>query len=321
MKESCIPLPPIDSPDGVTTIDVAYVRSGFAASHLIVENGYAAFIDTGTSLSVPLLLKVLAEKGISREKVTHVMPTHVHLDHAGGAGALMQEFPNAFLVAHPRAGRHMIDPAKLIAGTVAVYGEEKTQKLYGTIVPVPEERVLIAEDESRIDFHGRSLLFLDAPGHARHHYCVIDESTNSIFSGDNFGISYREFDNENGAFIFPTTTPVQFDPEDMRKTLDRLLSYNPQAVYLTHFGPVTNIEKLGSDLRNCLDQFTEMALVLKQEGKAQQDSLASDVQQILRVRLRKHNCQLPESQQDELLAFDYQLNAQGIKVWLDRLDR
>jgi len=319
MKESCIPLPPIDYPDGVTTIDVAYVRSGFAASHLIVENGYAAFIDTGTSLSVPLLLKVLAEKGISREKVTHVMPTHVHLDHAGGAGALMQEFPNAFLVAHPRGGRHMIDPAKLIAGTVAVYGEEKTQKLYGTIVPVPEKRVLIAEDESRIDFHGRSLLFLDAPGHARHHYCVIDESTNSVFSGDNFGISYREFDNENGAFIFPTTTPVQFDPEAMRKTLDRLLSYNPQAVYLTHFGPVTNIEKLGSDLRNCLDQFTEMALVLKQEGKAQQDSLASGVQQILRDRLKKHNCQLPESRQDELLIFDYQLNAQGIKVWLDRL--
>ena len=248
------------------------------------------------------------------------MPTHVHLDHAGGAGALMQEFPNAFLVAHPRGGRHMIDPAKLIAGTVAVYGKEKTQKLYGTIVPVPEKRVLIAEDESRIDFHGRSLLFLDAPGHALHHYCVIDESTNSVFSGDNFGISYREFDNENGAFIFPTTTPVQFDPEAMRKTLDRLLSYNPQVVYLTHFGPVTNIEKLGSDLRNCLDQFTEMALVLKQEGKAQQDSLASGVQQILRDRLKKHNCQLPESRQDELLAFDYQLNAQGIKVWLNRLD-
>ena len=320
MKESCIPLPPIDYPDGVTTIDVAYVRSGFAASHLIVENGYAAFIDTGTSLSVPLLLKVLAEKGISREKVTHVMPTHVHLDHAGGAGALMQEFPNAVLVAHPRGARHMIDPTKLIAGTVAVYGEEITQKLYGTIVPVPEERVLIAEDESRIDFHGRSLLFLDAPGHARHHYCVIDERSKNLFSGDNFGISYREFDNENGAFIFPTTTPVQFDPEAMRKTLDRLLSYNPQAVYLTHFGRVTNIEQLGSDLRNCLDQFTEMALVLKQEGKAQQDSLASGVQQILRDRLRKHNCQLPERRQDELLAFDYQLNAQGIKVWLDRLD-
>ena len=84
---------------------------------------------------------------------------------------------------------------------------------------------MIAEDESRIDFHSRSLLFLDMPGHARLHYCVIDESTNSLFSGDNFGISYREFDNENGAFIFPTTSLLQFDPDAMRKTLDSRLSY------------------------------------------------------------------------------------------------
>ena len=172
---------PSDYPDGVTTIDAAYVRPGFAASHLLVENGYAAFIDTGTTLSVPLLLKVLEDKGISQEKVTHVMHTHVHLDHAGGAGVLIQESPNAVLVIHPRGARHMIHPEKLIAGTVTVYGEEKTQKLYGKIFPVPEERVLIAEDESRIDFHGRSLLFLDTPVHARHDYCVIDESTNSLF--------------------------------------------------------------------------------------------------------------------------------------------
>ena len=102
------------------------IRKGFAASHLLIANGYAAFIDTGTTLSVPLLLKVLHEKGVPRENVTHVMPTHVHLDHAGGAGALMKEFPNAVLVVHPRGMRHMIDPSKLIAGTVAVYGIEKT---------------------------------------------------------------------------------------------------------------------------------------------------------------------------------------------------
>ena len=318
MKESCIPLPPIDHPDGVTTIDAAYVRPGFAASHLLVENGYAAFIDTGTTLSVPLLLKVLEEKRIAPEKVTHVMPTHVHLDHAGGAGALLQEFPNAVLVVHSRGARHLIDPAKLIAGTIAVYGEENTRKLYGTIIPVPEERIIIAEDESRLDFHGRSLLLLDTPGHARHHYSVIDERSNTLFSGDNFGISYREFDNENGAFIFPTTTPVQFDPEAMQKTLKRLLSYKLQAVYLTHFGRVTNVEKLGQDLLGCLDQLVEMALDLKQQGRAEQTQLAAGVRTIFKDRLRSHNCQLPEKFQDELLVHDYQLNAQGIGVWLER---
>ena len=167
-----------------------------------MENEHAAFIDTGTTLSVPLLIKVLEEKGISRKKVTHVMVTHVHLDHAGGAGILMQEFPNAVLVVHPHGARHMIDPEKLTAGTVAVYGEENMRKHYGTIIQVPGNHIFITEDESRIDFHGRSLLFLDAPGHARHHYCIIDERTNSTFSGDNFGISYREFDNETASLFF-----------------------------------------------------------------------------------------------------------------------
>ena len=95
---------------------------------------------------------------------------------------------------HPRGARHMIDPEKLIARTVVVYGEENIRKHFGTIIPVQEDRVLIAEDKSRIDFHGRSLLILDTPGHALHHYCIIDDRTNNLFSGDNFGISYREFD-------------------------------------------------------------------------------------------------------------------------------
>ena len=148
---------------------------------------------------------------------------------------------------------------------------------------------------------------------------VINNKIN-LFSGDNFGISYREFDNENGAFIFPTTTPVEFDPEAMRKTLDRLLSYKLQAVYLTHFGRVTNVEKLGRDLRNCLDQLVKMALELKNRGEANQKQLASGVQKILKDGLQIHNCQLSEKCRDELLAHDYLLNAQGIGVWLDRME-
>ena len=114
------------------------------------------------------------------------MVTHIHLDHARGAGVLMQQFPNAILVVHPRGACHMIDPEKLIVGTIEVYREEKTRKHYVTIIPVLEDRVLLAEDKSRIDFHGRSLLILDTPGHALHHYCIIDERTNNLFSGDNF---------------------------------------------------------------------------------------------------------------------------------------
>ena len=147
MEENIQPLPPEDYPDGVTTIDSDYVRTGFTSSHLLVEKGHAPFIGTGTTRSVPLLLKVLEEKEISRKKVTHVMVTHVHLDHAGGVGIFMQEFPNALLVVHPRGARHMIDPEKLTAGTVAVYSEENMRKHYGTIIPVPEDRIFYGRRE------------------------------------------------------------------------------------------------------------------------------------------------------------------------------
>ena len=221
---------------------------------------------------------------------------------------------------HPRSARHIIDPEKLLAINVEVYREENTRKHYGTIIPVQEDRVLIAEDKSRIDFHGRSLLILDTPGHALHHYCIIDERTNNLFSGDNFGISCSEFDNEKGAFIFPTTTPVQFDPGAMLKTLDRLLNYEPQAVYLTHFGRVTNIQKLGLELCQCLHQLVEMALELIKKGEAQQEQLSAGVSKILKDRLRKHYRQLPGKRQDELLANNYHLNGRGIGVWLELLE-
>lgn len=113
-----------DYADGVTAIDTEYVRPHLDASHLIVHAGRAAFVDTGTALAVPLLLAALASKGLARDAVDWVFLTHIHLDHAGGAGALMQELPAARLVVHPRGAPHLIDPARLIVATRAVYGDE-----------------------------------------------------------------------------------------------------------------------------------------------------------------------------------------------------
>ena len=164
----------MEHPDGVTTIDVAYIRPWLVASHLVVENGHAVFIDTGTSHSVPYLLEVLESRRVSRQNVDYVMVTHVHLDHAGGAGALLRQLPNAKLVVHPKGARHMIDPTKLVKGSMAIYGAEQMEGLYGEIVAVPEDLIMIAEDDWHPDFQGRPFYFLDGPGHASHHYCVFD---------------------------------------------------------------------------------------------------------------------------------------------------
>ncbi|HEV7713950.1 MAG TPA: MBL fold metallo-hydrolase, partial [Steroidobacteraceae bacterium] len=130
-------------PHGITAVDTEYVRPGLAASHIIEARGRAAFVDVGTTHSVPYLLAALDVLGVARSAVDYVFLTHVHLDHAGGAGRLMQELPNAQAVLHPRGSPHLVEPEKLIAASKTVYGEELYRRLYGDIVPIPAERVIV----------------------------------------------------------------------------------------------------------------------------------------------------------------------------------
>src|SRR5205814_2309862 len=141
-----------------------------------------------------------AALGIARAAVDYVLLTHVHLDHAGGAGRLMQELPNAVAVLHPRGAPHMIDPSRLIEGSRAVYGE-RLEQLYGQLLPIPAARVRVVEDGERVRRGRRALELIHRPGHALPHYAVVDPAHASIFAGDTFGISYRSLDTAQGAFI------------------------------------------------------------------------------------------------------------------------
>jgi len=307
-----------DLPHGITTIDTGYCRPGFDASHLLVEKGQAALVDVGTAFSVPRLLQVLETKGIAREAVRYVMVTHVHLDHAGGAGSLLRYLPNAQLVAHPRGAPHLIDPAKLIAGATAVYGEERFNALYGEIVPVAAERVITAPDNLELRLNGRPLLFLDTPGHARHHYCIYDAASRGMFSGDTFGLSYRDFDSEKGPFIFPTTTPVQFDPKALHASIERLLSFNPARMYLTHYGCVEIVPRLADELHVMIDAFVGLAREAAAEGEDRHAMLVAGLNRLLLSALQAHDCGLPQARMRELLAVDVELNAQGLEIWLNK---
>lgn len=307
-----------DLPHGITTIDTGYCRPGFDASHLLVEKDQAALVDVGTAYSVPRLLQILEAKGIAREAVRYVMVTHVHLDHAGGAGTLLRFLPNARLVVHPRGAPHVIDPAKLIAGAMEVYGEERFGALYGEIVPVAAERVITAPDNFELSLGGRPLLFLDTPGHARHHYCIYDAASRGMFSGDTFGLSYREFDSEKGPFIFPTTTPVQFDPDALHASIERLLSFNPVRMYLTHYGCIDMVPRLADELHAMIDAFVSLAREAAAAGKDRHAALAAGLDRLLLDALQAHGCGLPSARMRELLAVDVDLNAQGLEIWLKK---
>ena len=313
-SEGCIELP-----YGITTIDTGYYRSRFAAAYLIVERGEAAIIDTGSAASVPRLLGALADKGIAPSAVRYVVVTHIHLDHAGGAGLLLQHLPEARLVVHPRGAQHLIDPARLIAGAMAVYGEERYRALYREVVPVAAARVIEAPDNFELKLNRRPLLFLDTPGHARHHCCIYDAASRGVFSGDTFGLSYREFDSERGPFVFPSTTPVQFDPEALHHSIDRLVSLNPERVYLSHFGCIRDVVSLAGQLHRGIDAFVELARARAAAGGGQSD-LTEDLYAWLLQDLAAHRCRLPRERILALLAVDVELNAQGLALWLDRVD-
>jgi glyoxylase-like metal-dependent hydrolase (beta-lactamase superfamily II) len=249
--------------------------------------------------------------------VDAVVLTHVHLDHAGGAGEMLRHLPHARLLVHPRGARHMIDPGKLMAGAVAVYGADAVQRNYGELVPVDPARVVEAGEGFVFELGGRPLLFLDTPGHARHHVCIWDEASRSFFTGDTFGLAYRELASERGAFILPTTTPVQFDPGPLKASIERLLGYRPRAMLLTHYSRVREVETLAAELVAQIDALVAIALAADPHPQ-RAARLRAAVAELFVGRASDHGCPLPAERVRELLAVDVELNAQGLEVWLDR---
>ena len=311
-----------DYGNSVYGFDSGYVRPELAAIYLIVENGRAAFIDTGSNDSVPNALAALKKVGLDETAVDYVILTHIHLDHAGGAGLMMQKFPNAKLVVHPRGARHMAEPSKLIAGVSAVYGVEYVQKVYGEILPIPVERIIEAPDGFRFSLNGRELLCIDTPGHARHHVCIVDQKSEGIFTGDMFGLSYRELDIDDRVFIFPTTTPTQFEPDEMRKSIARLLEFKPKAMYLTHYGAVYHPSKLAQDLLRHISAVSNMAEYVQSLGldhDTRHKRLKNALQAYIVMQAQMFGSTLSSDQIAEIFAGDIELNTQGMTFWQDSL--
>jgi glyoxylase-like metal-dependent hydrolase (beta-lactamase superfamily II) len=302
---------------GISVVDTGFVRPRFDASFLLVENGRAAFIDTGPNSAVPRLLAALEAHGLDRDAVDYVIPTHVHLDHAGGAGLLMHELPRAKLVIHPRGARHMIDPSVLMEGVRSVYGAEVAARDYGELVPVPAERVITTAEAMVIELSGRPLQFADTPGHARHHHCIWDEASRGWFTGDTFGIVYPELHTPRGPYIVPATAPVQFDQDALHESVRRLLAQRPQLMYLTHYGAVRDAETLAVQFLAQVDAMADAARSLA-DAPGRHEELKRAFGDIYVAELRRCGSTESEERLRELLATDIELNAQGLGTWLDK---
>ena len=306
-----------DFADGIAAIDTHYVRPRLCASHLVVERGRAAFVDTGTALSVPRLLAALDAKGIAREAVDWVLLTHIHLDHAGGAGALVERLPNARVAVHPRGAAHIADPARLVAATRQVYGDAAYERLYGDIRPVAAERLVVTEDGASHELAGRRFEFLHTPGHALHHQAIVDAAAGAVFAGDTFGVSYRAFDVDGREFILPATTPTQFDPDQLHASIDRVVALAPRAVFLTHYSRVVDVARLAEDLHAALRAYVAIARRHRQDP-ARVARLTAAVFDFHSAALDRHGYAGTLAMRHALLDEDIALNVQGLVAWLER---
>lgn len=311
---------PEPHPHGVWAIDTGYVRPRMDASHLILRDGRAALVDCGTTRSVPRILASLRALGVAPEQVEWLLLTHVHLDHAGGAGELLSHLPRARVAVHPRGAPHLMEPGKLEAATRAVYGDALYDDLYGALVPVPSERVRAVADGDQVLLGDSVFEVLHTPGHALHHVCFHDRAGRAVFAGDTFGVSYRETDVRGRPFIIPATTPTHFDPDQLHNSIDRLLGLRAEAIYLTHWSRMTDLERLGEDLHGDVVAFVEIARRCAAEPEPV-EAIACMMRAYLGARLDEHGFPDDEARRDAALGMDIRLNAQGLVAWLARAGR
>ena len=296
---------------GIYCIDALYVQPRVASIYLLRDGDEVAIIETGTYRSVSNVLASMKDLGIAKSQVKYVIPTHVHLDHAGGAGEMMRQFDAARLIIHPRGAYHMMDPQKLVAGTIAVYGEERFRQLYGSIEPIAENRIIVAEDQARYELGKRELVFFDTPGHARHHFCIYDQTSNGVFSGDTFGISYDSMKTlERG--LVPTTPPTQFDPEALHESVARIMSYQPDRLYLTHYGEFVDPAAQVDSFNRWIDAYVG---ICNSENPAEPQDDERFETALGDMIVNGLGADGGDSDVARVLKTDIRLNAQGLAYW------
>jgi glyoxylase-like metal-dependent hydrolase (beta-lactamase superfamily II) len=300
---------------GIFLIDLLETGTPGRTSSYLIRGEKTALVEVGSSHSRENILDSLAKIGATPEEIDYVIVTHIHLDHSGGVGYLLPLLPNATVVCHPRASRHLIDPSRLIAGASAVYGDE-LERIFGKILPVPAERVLVREDGETIDLGaGHLLTFYDTPGHARHHFTIHDAGAVGLFTGDTVGIRYvPELTGWEYNAIYPSTSPSEFDLQAVNDTIDRLEPLGAERIYHTHFG-MTEPAALAFDrTRKTAADFDRLARESFRPGQPWEE-LAEKLREYIRADLTAAG-HVPGALNG--LELDIELNAKGLLFVLEK---
>jgi len=299
-------------------VDCDSAGPGFTCAYVRVAGDECAFIETYTSHARDRMLRALAESGRSVEDVRWVVVTHAHLDHAGGAGSLLAACPRATLLAHPRAARHLIDPSKLVKSATAVYGAQRFAELYGTIEPIPAERVRALDDGATFALGGATLRVHYTAGHANHHFVVHDPELDTVYTGDSFGLVYPALQ-RGGLFAIPSTSPTNFDAQEAHKSVDRILALGTKTACLTHYGEVSDLPAIAGQLRGWIDRagaWVDAAARSDETLEAMTARLARAWRDAFAEAARALHLDFDASSYRHL-EMDTELNAQGLAVVAD----
>lgn len=200
------------------------------AAYLINEEA-KVLIETGPATAKDTLVKGLRKVGVNPRDISYIIATHIHIDHAGGIGALIREMPEAKVLVHPRGSKHLVEPDKLINSTRQILGEAAMER-YGSVLPVEPEKIQPVEDNQVIPLGPRQKLkVIHTPGHAPHHLCIYENRNKGLFTGEVAGFLSQELE-----IVLPNTAPPTFDLELNLQSLEKVMSLFPEILYFSHFG-------------------------------------------------------------------------------------
>jgi glyoxylase-like metal-dependent hydrolase (beta-lactamase superfamily II) len=239
---------------GIEYVDLEFRGlPGVIATAIFHGPAGVAIVDPGPSTSLPVLRRSLAAKGMAIGDIRQILLTHIHLDHAGVSGSLVEENPSIEVFVHERGAGHLADPSRLLASAGRLYGEDM-DRLWGAFLPVPAERLRPLKGEERIAAGGRTIEVAYTPGHASHHVSYFEPASGIAFVGDTGGIRRG-----SGAYVMPVTPPPDIDLEAWRATESRILAWNPDTLFVTHFGPYQGARPHFQQLMDRLAEWSRLA--------------------------------------------------------------
>jgi glyoxylase-like metal-dependent hydrolase (beta-lactamase superfamily II) len=291
---------------GYTEITAGYLIRGDAP----------CLVETGTGPSAPIVRDALAQLGVGAADLATVVVTHIHLDHAGGAGDIAEMYPRAEIVVHERGARHLADPTRLMASARMVYGDA-LDELFGELAPTPAERIRAVAETGTIDLGGgRRLDAHYTPGHARHHVGLIDSASGDLYVGDAAGIYIPATGD-----MRPATPPPDFDLDVALRSLRTFADMRPARLLFSHYGPVDAVTE---SLERAAD---EINVWVSETRRARGAGLDLDhAAAMVAERTRERYAALAQDADPEVAAkYDRisgaEANVAGILHWLDKLDQ